>query len=251
MTPEQTLWSEVLYLAVIDALEGMTICGGTANPDTRSRQTEAARRYFTQPSADFAMVCNMAGLDPVAVREHITRQISTAPTPAEIAARGGRRKPDRTYTFNDQTLTLKQWAEITGLPLTTLRTRSVQGWSVERMLTAPHNVRQKAKSKQKPTAPRVQMLTFKGQTRTIAQWSMITGIKVHTLHMRLRSGWSDEATLTTKPIPRGTPPKVASAFTPPAEAPGVGPDFAPSQGTGGGPAAQESSLNNFCQDSAA
>ena len=214
MTPEQALWCEVLYMAVTDALTGVATGAGSTDANTRVKHTEAARRYITQPSADLNQVCHMAGLEPEAVRAHAARLIAKAPAPAELAQRRKNTAPELTH--DDQTHTLNQWAEITGLPLTTLRTRVANGWTVERTLTAPYADRVRAAPKPKPKQT-AQTLTFSGKTRTVAQWANATGIKVHTLQMRLRSGWTVERTLTTQPIPRGTPPKVASTFTPPAQ----------------------------------
>ncbi|MFT6535435.1 MAG: hypothetical protein ACJAQU_000327 [Loktanella salsilacus] len=135
MTPEQALWSEVLYAAVTDAVEGVAVIG-SQSADARARDTERARRYITTPNADFNQVCHLAGLDPIAVREHLTHKIANAPTPVHLAA----------------------------------------------------TKRKRAK------------LTFNGQTNTIIEWANIIGVKVHTLHMRLRTGWTPEAALTNKLI---------------------------------------------------
>lgn len=39
-------------------------------------------------------------------------------------------------------------------------------------------------------------LTFKGQTKTLKEWSRITGIEYPTLHARIERGWSVEKTLS-------------------------------------------------------
>ena len=45
------------------------------------------------------------------------------------------------YTYNNQTLTAKQWSELTGLKVSTIRGRIERGWSIEKTLTTPlqHN----------------------------------------------------------------------------------------------------------------
>ena len=45
------------------------------------------------------------------------------------------------YTFNGETHTLRDWAEITGIPKKSLRSRLGKGWPLERALTEPlcHN----------------------------------------------------------------------------------------------------------------
>lgn len=40
-------------------------------------------------------------------------------------------------------------------------------------------------------------LTHRGETRTLAEWSRLTGTAVATLSLRHRSGWSDERAITT------------------------------------------------------
>lgn len=42
-------------------------------------------------------------------------------------------------------------------------------------------------------------LTLNGETKTLAEWSEITGIKKNSLSARSRYGWSDERILTTPP----------------------------------------------------
>lgn len=40
-------------------------------------------------------------------------------------------------TWNGESHPMKEWAEITGIPYETLKTRKRSGWDVEHMLTAP------------------------------------------------------------------------------------------------------------------
>jgi hypothetical protein len=251
MTPEQTLWCEVLYKVVTDAVEGASVDAGSRDAATRSKQTEAARRYITHPNVDFNEVCTLAGLNPIAVREHVTRQIAKAPAPAELTGRN--RYKSRPLTYDGQTLKIAEWSKITGLPLTTLRARVANGWDTTRALTTPkgHRGEPAPKPPRKVSHRGAKSLTFNGMTKTVTQWSDITGIKVFTLHFRLRSGWSIQDTLTTKPIPRGTPPKDTGSFTPQAQTPGVHLNLRPTPETGGGTAAQEINDLNFSQDCAA
>ncbi len=79
---ERELWQQVLLQAVNDALHGVP--GGMSNKAVRIRDTHAARDYLTTPSQDLSMVCNLAGLDPVAVIERMRKQIAAAPTPEEL-----------------------------------------------------------------------------------------------------------------------------------------------------------------------
>jgi len=151
MTPEQALWSEVLYAAVTDAVEGVAVIG-SQNTVSRTNDNDRARRYITQPNADFNQVCHMAGLDPVAVREHVTRKIAKAPTSAELAgckreitkqtrakpapkpAPKATPRPAQTLTHNGQTRTIYDWAVIIGVSHMTIHLRLRKGWSIEAAL---------------------------------------------------------------------------------------------------------------------
>lgn len=200
MTPEQALWSEVLYAAVTDAVEGVASVGYSGDT-SRANATERARSYITTPNADFNQVCYLAGLNPDAVREHVTRKIANAATAAELATN----RPAETLTHNGQTRPINEWSEITGLTRNTIRNRIKLGWTVEAALTEPAGYRAKAEPKPKPKpAPKAkprtaQMLTHNGQTRSIYHWASIIGVSHMTIHMRLRKGWSIEAALTPKP----------------------------------------------------
>jgi len=46
---------------------------------------------------------------------------------------------------------------------------------------------------------RGEVLTFEGESLTVAEWSQRTGIRVKTLLERCRKGWSVEQVLTTPP----------------------------------------------------
>ena len=45
-------------------------------------------------------------------------------------------------------------------------------------------------------------LSYKGEVKTVAEWSKIKGISVETIRSRLRRGWSAERTLNTPPTPK-------------------------------------------------
>jgi len=223
-TPEQTLWREVLALAVQDALIGSTDAGQTKQ--TKINQTIQARTYLTTASADLATVCTLADLDPVAVREAMIKRIAAAPTPEQLFSVSRRRRHSATImlTHEGQTHDLTKWAKITGLSKQTLRNRVRKKWDAQRILTTQAHM-PSAKPKPKEKRSTAKMLTHEGQTRTIAQWSKATGIPQTTLHMRERSGWNAGRILTTAYTPR--------------KLRGVVPVFGHDQGTGGGTSAQE------------
>lgn len=242
MTPEQALWSEVLYAAVTDAVEGVAQIG-SQSATSRINDTERARCYITVPNADFNQVCHMAGLDPIAVRENVTRKIAKAPTPAELAECS--RGKVATLTYDGKTLSLAEWSQATGLPLSTLRTRVANDWTPERTVTAPYCVRAMATDKPpaKSAPHQAQKLTHNGQTGTVAQWAVIIGVKVMTINWRLRKGWPVEAVLSPQLTRRG--------HRHDAQTPGVPSNLPQKSGTGGGTFAQEITDINFSQDCAA
>lgn len=109
--PYRVLWSEVLLVAINDALReprrlppvfsdySLAREGALSAAEIRRawsavklgwkrdvRDIKACRAYFG--SADFREICNLAGLDPDAVRERIVKQIRMKPLGALIRASG-------------------------------------------------------------------------------------------------------------------------------------------------------------------
>src|SRR5690606_13142941 len=79
---EQRLWTEVLAAAIKEALTGE---GVTGRPEDRIGQIEAARRYLTPYNRHFNTVCNLAELDPDALRDPTTPRHPDSPTPEALA----------------------------------------------------------------------------------------------------------------------------------------------------------------------
>jgi hypothetical protein len=78
----ENLWRTVLALAIKEAVTGEGTIGSRYE---RLTQINEARHYFSTPNDDLNTVCNLAGLDPEAVRERVNRQIASAPS-ADILA---------------------------------------------------------------------------------------------------------------------------------------------------------------------
>jgi len=66
------LWCAVLLTAVEDA-------NYTGTVKESLDQRRKALAWLTEPNPDFPVVCRLAGLDPLAVRERIRAQLCTAP----------------------------------------------------------------------------------------------------------------------------------------------------------------------------
>lgn len=60
---------------------------------------------------------------------------------------------------------------------------------------SPDNCRWVTAKEQSNNTKRNVFLTYNGETKTVAQWAEITGIKQHTIANRKRNGWTDEECL--------------------------------------------------------
>lgn len=101
-------------------------------------------------------------------------------------------------TLEGQTKTAYEWAEVTGLPVSTILQRIRQEWPDAETLTTPHMADGQSRKDR--------LITFKDQSLRLGQWSKIAGIPKNTLDYRLKAGWSVEAALTTPPSHRNRNP---------------------------------------------
>lgn len=95
-------------------------------------------------------------------------------------------------TFNNETRSLPEWSEITGLPLNLLYDRLAWDWSIERTLTTPVRLARQ-------DFPEGMLLTWNGITQSIRHWAPTVGLNAGTLIDRLRKGWTVEQVLTAPP----------------------------------------------------
>ena len=144
-TPEQDLWREVLLVAVQDALTGCTSSG--APKSAKLKATHEARRYLTEANPDFDMVCTMADLDPMAVREAMTKRLADAPTPEDLGATkrqaSREQRSGKLITHNGEALRASAWAKRIGVSTQTIHARLKWGWSVERTVATPPRSRRR------------------------------------------------------------------------------------------------------------
>ncbi len=61
----------------------------------------------------------------------------------------------------------------------------------------PRNVRWATRKQQNRNTRRNRVVTHRGQTMTLIEWSEVLGVSYEALRLRLRSGWSIEKTLST------------------------------------------------------
>lgn len=64
MPEERALWLAVINITIEDAIHGPSLEFGIA----RKRKRQEARDWLTRDSRDFHLVCQMAGVEPPAVR---------------------------------------------------------------------------------------------------------------------------------------------------------------------------------------
>ncbi|MDR7125550.1 hypothetical protein [Pseudotabrizicola sp. 4114] len=217
--PEQDLWQNVLLLVVQDALHG-SVSDSSKLPTRRAHACQSARDYLTTPSLDLSMVCAMAGLDMQAVIDNMTRQIAAAPSPEELAASPVPRrtvpagpKPEpkpraKQYTYNGESLTLKEWSVRTGLAEGTLRSRMFEHWPIDRAMTEPvgYRINRPPEKKPRPAKPDpparilrpAKTLTHAGETMTLKQWAARLGLSKPTIEKRLRMGWPIDQVLSSQ-----------------------------------------------------
>lgn len=99
------------------------------------------------------------------------------------------KRSNKLIEFKDQTKTLAEWSEITGIKRTTISQRLEHGWSVEKALTAPlmHSVPSEPKKN-----PRARQVTIADETKTLTEWAKIIGISTSALRYRLAANWPDD-----------------------------------------------------------
>lgn len=74
----------MLFAVIVDALfSAPTVLGG---PRCRLTESVHARGLLLRPSPSLAVICEMIGFDPIAVRERVQERLSTAATPEALIA---------------------------------------------------------------------------------------------------------------------------------------------------------------------
>lgn len=138
------LWRAVLANVIEEAVFGVGRSkGGTTKQ--RALLIADARAYIMKPNRDFNVVCSLAGLDPDAVRERVSKQIEAAPSPEELTTARGRRKPVnekpstprsdiKRFDHDGQSLTIGEWSKLTGTPRMTIKQRLAKGWPISRAI---------------------------------------------------------------------------------------------------------------------
>lgn len=139
---------------------------------------------------------------------------------------------DDLLTFKGVTQSISEWALDYGITVEIIMQRLRAGMRVGKAITKPMIVKRgfrlpdpNGEEDQRPTRPTAIMATFNGETRSLLEWSRITGISRTTIGRRLDEGWTIEKALTIPPRGKAKP--------------GVVSNLSASLGTGAGSTAQE------------
>lgn len=96
------------------------------------------------------------------------------------------RRDNQMMTFDGKCLSIYEWATVTGITFTALRSRYRQGWPVDRILTEPM---------ENHTGTRNELVTLGDKTQTVKEWSRELKINYYTLASRVQRGWPPEKAL--------------------------------------------------------
>jgi hypothetical protein len=126
---EKDLWCAVILQAIEDAIEP-----SQCPAYQRSLLRDQARIWLTHPNKHFRDVCNLAGMDAEQVRTRAKLII------AEADAKPTKRQPKRsarTVECNGLSMTLPEWAKLSGISEESIRSRISRGWSFEEAISIP------------------------------------------------------------------------------------------------------------------
>lgn len=102
-----------------------------------------------------------------------------------IKVQANNRRDNIKVTYNGETHTLPQWADITGINYKLLAQRYSKGWSLDEVFNPKIGKHEKI------------ILELNGEIHNLAEWSRIIGINYDSLKYRYYLGWSDRDILTT------------------------------------------------------
>ena len=114
---------------------------------------------------------------------------------ATLAQQGRNKRSNHWVEFNGERLILSDWSKRLGMGVSLLQARLKAGWPVEKAFTAPIG------TGQGKSDAHAHWVTFKGETRSLAEWSRHLGIPYTALVTRIGLGWSVEDALT-RPVAR-------------------------------------------------
>ena len=97
-------------------------------------------------------------------------------------------------TWNDETKSVKQWADFLGTSPGYIYQRLKKGWNPQDALAVPPitngtKFRKMTPRKYEPIKRNSHLLTYQGKTQTIAEWAKEYNLKYNTLKERLNAKW--------------------------------------------------------------
>lgn len=129
---------------------------------------------------DFNIICLSCDRDDCPGECERIRKKTAQARQAPGAARRGRKA--KRHECNGASRTLAEWAEVTGISVTAIKTRLRRGMSLEAALSTPM------------AAPK--RCEYNGESRTLAEWAAVVGIPAGTIRSRLKYGWPIEQAMT-------------------------------------------------------
>lgn len=111
---------------------------------------------------------------------------------ATVKEQANNRSSNRICSYKGFTGTMSEVCEKFGFDYGLINARIQKGWSEEDAFSTPRGA---------PTAKKNHMITFRGKTQTVSEWTKELGFKKNTLSERLRNGYSIERALT-EPVRR-------------------------------------------------
>ena len=161
-----------------------------ANGITVCSQWQDYRNFKTDMYESYVEHCEMYGEYNTTI-DRIESLGNYTPTNCRWATyelQAKNRKSNIFIYYNGKTQCLNDWAKELGIQRLTLTKRIKSGWSIEEAFETPvTNTRKRSNQT---------MITFEGMTRTINEWSEITGLPPSTIRTRYNRGWEVERILT-------------------------------------------------------
>lgn len=128
------------------------------------------------------------GYPPVGAKTRMKRDATVFSSENMKWAATAEKASERLIEYGGFVLPISKWSERNGVPVSIIEFRLDKlQWSAEQALTTPINPKNEA----------IQLLTFRGETKTQREWSDICGISEWEIAKRLKLDWSVEKALTT------------------------------------------------------
>ena len=108
--------------------------------------------------------------------------------------KGMKEQKVRKITYEGKTLTLREWSRIKKIPLGNIKLRLQKGMPIEEVLQESRIVR----NQYTLGGEKCKAVTYKGETKSIKEWSRVFGINYHTLINRINANWPLEKAFNKK-----------------------------------------------------